>query len=56
MKMKINTPIGELWLDADQNGLTKVSFHPIEEMAVNGAQDQGKNSLFHGFALLFIIQ
>lgn len=42
MKMKINTPIGELWLDADQNGLTKVSFHPIEEMAVNGAQDQGK--------------
>lgn len=29
--MKIHTPIGFLWLDADESGLTAVSFQPISE-------------------------
>ncbi|MBF8807496.1 MAG: methylated-DNA--[protein]-cysteine S-methyltransferase [Enterococcus lacertideformus] len=29
--MKINTPICELWLDADKVGLTSICFHPINE-------------------------
>lgn len=29
--MKIHTPIGFLWLDADESGLTTVSFQPISE-------------------------
>lgn len=29
--MKIHTLIGFLWLDADESGLTAVSFQPISE-------------------------
>lgn len=29
--MKISTPVGHLWLDADENGLTAVSFQEIDE-------------------------
>jgi methylated-DNA-[protein]-cysteine S-methyltransferase len=35
--MKINTPVGCLWLDADQVGLTAISFEPIDE---NSRADQ----------------
>ncbi|MBO0430805.1 methylated-DNA--[protein]-cysteine S-methyltransferase [Enterococcus sp. DIV0660C] len=29
--MKMNTIVGNLWFDADEKGVTKVSFTPIEE-------------------------
>ncbi|MDA9460768.1 methylated-DNA--[protein]-cysteine S-methyltransferase [Enterococcus mundtii] len=36
--MKIETPIGPLWLDADQKGLTAVSFERISENEEANAQ------------------
>lgn len=36
--MKIETPIGPLWLDADQKGLTAVSFERISENKEANAQ------------------
>lgn len=50
--MKINMPIGELWLDADKVGLTMISFEPIDEN--NGANqnilNEAKKQLTEYFA------
>ncbi len=45
--MRVETSVGELWLDADPVGLTAVSFQPIEEnpQANQEILHQGKNEI-----------
>lgn len=48
--MKINTAIGPLWLDANDLGLTKVSFQSIENAKTNIFTEQAAQELHEYFA------
>lgn len=48
--MEITTPIGQLWLDANETGLTQVSFFSIENHRTNQWTEQAAKELSAYFA------
>lgn len=48
--MKINAPFGSLWLDADQRGLTTVSFTEIPNTANNSFTAQAEAEIHEYFS------
>lgn len=48
--MKIKVPFGSIWLDADNNGLTTVSFHEVNGHQTNPFTEQAALELAEYFA------
>lgn len=48
--MKIKVPFGSIWLDADNNGLTTVSFHEVNGHQTNAFTEQAALELAEYFA------